>query len=411
MSPFLLSFILSIITIKAQQTMLLHLLKNEAGSQCIDGSPAGFYYSPPPSGKSDLWVIELKGGGACYDKESCTQRANTSLGSSKNWPKTREASSHGDINSNDPNKNPDFYSAHQIYAPYCSGDIWGGQRKTPSTDPDTWGFVFNGHLIFTQIIQYLAYNISNGSIYDANYILLTGGSAGGIGTIGNTNWLYNEMKNIRDNITVKAAPVAGWFFPGNTTDQLSDPMMPPNDFPHWLVHKSGGPEHDDSMNILYDGYLDPNCVKGLGEKNAWHCGSAHNLYPFIEAPIFILENKFDSNQITSGGEMPTNVVNNDTIGYVEYYGIDMDRSILTQLIDEKNDKNGLYYASCFNHADLTFPHSGVRVNGYQTGEIVGDWFWERNKLPHFVYDTCNNDTYKLPCNPTCNPYPPTSVNN
>eukprot|EP01084_Bolivina_argentea_P207548 354087_1 len=203
--------------------------------------------------------------------------------------------------------------------------------------------------------------------------------------------------------------MSGWFFPGNTTDQLSDPMMPPNDYPHWVAGENGGPAHNDSSTKLYDGYLDPNCVKGLGEKNAWQCDSVHNAFPFIEAPVFVLEYKFDKNQIISEGQMPTNVVNNNTIGYVEYYGIDMDRSILTQLVDEKNDKNGLFYPSCFDHGGIGVPNSKVVINGYHTGEIVGDWFWERNQLPHFIYDTCNNETYKLPCNPTCDGYPPKEI--
>ena len=81
------------------------------------GSPAGFYYSPPPSGSSNLWVIYLKGGGACHDEQSCTQRANSSLGSSKYWAKTYNPSK--SVNSDNPAYNPYFYQGHQVYAPYC----------------------------------------------------------------------------------------------------------------------------------------------------------------------------------------------------------------------------------------------------------------------------------------------------
>eukprot|EP01084_Bolivina_argentea_P137124 241490_1 len=116
MSPLLLIFIFGIITIKAQQEMKLILLPDEVGGKCLDGSPAGFYYSPPPNGTSDLWVIDLKGGGACSDETSCLQRANTSLGSSNYWPQTYNPGN--GVNSNDPTINPDFYSGHHIHAPY-----------------------------------------------------------------------------------------------------------------------------------------------------------------------------------------------------------------------------------------------------------------------------------------------------
>ncbi len=86
-------------------------------SMCLDGSMAGYYYSPPPAGHedSDLWVLYLQGGGACYDQPSCAARAKTTLGSSKAWP----AAFAGDDEpaaavSSDPRRNPDFYSGHRV---------------------------------------------------------------------------------------------------------------------------------------------------------------------------------------------------------------------------------------------------------------------------------------------------------
>eukprot|EP01084_Bolivina_argentea_P259623 438116_1 len=256
MSSFLLCVITSFVYINAQGTLKLQLLpKGENGGQCLDSSPAGFYYAPPPSGSSNLWVIFLEGGGACSDKQSCLQRANSSLGSSKYWKPTMEA---GGLLSNSAKNNPDFYTAHKVYGPYCSGDSWSGQRTQPSKDPDTWGLYFSGHLIFTRIMQFLAENLK---VLDAENVLLTGSSAGGIGTFANINWLYNEFKahgTYKDNVTVKAAPVAGWFYPGNTTDQLNNPMMPPNDYPHWVNNETGGEAHNDSTLVLWDSYLDKN---------------------------------------------------------------------------------------------------------------------------------------------------------
>lgn len=119
-------FIFGIVSIQAQQSMKLHLFpENEHGAQCLDGSPAGFYYSEPPSGSSDLWVIYLKGGGACHDEESCLSRANTSLGSSNYWSDKYNPGT--SVNSDDPTANPYFYQGHQVFAPYCSGDVWSGK--------------------------------------------------------------------------------------------------------------------------------------------------------------------------------------------------------------------------------------------------------------------------------------------
>ena len=310
--------------------------------------------------------------------------------------------------SNDPNINPDFYEGHKVFCPYCNGDVWSGQRTEPSTDPNTWGLYFSGHLVFERIMQYLS---ENTDILNAKYVLLTGGSAGGLGTFANADWLNNEFKQKANNkdLVFKAAPVCGWFFSGNTTDQLNDPMMPPNDYPHWVAHQTGGEGHDNSINVLWDSYLSPSCVNGLGANLSWHCGSVHNLYKYIETPFFVMQNKFDTNQLKAQFHLPSNTVNNETIGYVEYFGVDTDRSIVTQMIDITNDKNGLFYASCFDHGGglgIGTNAAITKISGYNSSELVGDWFWERNKLPHYVYDTCNNNTYQLPCNPTCHSYPP-----
>ena len=195
---------------------------------------------------------------------------------------------------------------------------------------------------------------------------------------------------------------------GNSTDEPDEPMMPPNDYPHWIENENGGNGHNDSVSLLWNSYLDPGCVKALGVNLSWHCGSIHNLFPYIQVPTFVMENKYDKFQIESSMLMPSNNVTNKTIGYVEYYGNDMDRSVLNRVVDNDGRENGLFYPSCFSHTGGlgVGGKGGYKVNGYNSSELVGDWFWDRNKLPHFVADTCNNANDQLPCNPTCPSYPP-----
>eukprot|EP01084_Bolivina_argentea_P132121 233148_1 len=150
--------VMGLLTISKATEMKLTLLAPQTkGGQCLDGSPAGFYYSPPPSGSSNLWVIFVEGGGSCSDEQSCMQRANTSLGSSNYWNTTIDTSTINllGVLSDDPNINPDFYTGHHIFIYYCSGDVWTGQRTQPSTNPDTWGLYFSGHTILSAIIEYL----------------------------------------------------------------------------------------------------------------------------------------------------------------------------------------------------------------------------------------------------------------
>eukprot|EP01084_Bolivina_argentea_P312887 541742_1 len=148
----------------------------------------------------------------CHDKKSCDQRAKTSKGSSNYWSPTDNANGFGEL-SNDPSVNPDFYTGHKILCYYCSSDEWCGPRTKPSLNPDTWGYIFGGHLIFKLIIQYAVNNL-NDSILDAEYVFLAGNSAGGAGLFANVEWLGQELKQKgrNKNLVYKASPRSGWFF-------------------------------------------------------------------------------------------------------------------------------------------------------------------------------------------------------
>mmetsp|Transcript_67228 Transcript_67228/g.106839 ORF Transcript_67228/g.106839 Transcript_67228/m.106839 type:complete len:86 (+) Transcript_67228:3-260(+) len=69
-----------------------------------------------------------------------------------------------------------------------------------------------------------------------------------------------------------------------------------------------------------------------------------------------------------------------------------------------NKDNGLFFPSCFDHCTGIQIGSGAstKINGYNVTQLTGDWYWETNKLPHIVMDSCtSNSTNGLPCNPTC----------
>ena len=118
------------------------------GSRCLDGSPAGYYFQPAaPTGRpgsSSSWAFYLHGGGACADEPSCTQRANSQLGSSTDWPRAvvlGAGKGAGDVMiSNSSAANPDFWDWNHVYIPYCSGDTHAGQRTAATAD--TYGLYF-----------------------------------------------------------------------------------------------------------------------------------------------------------------------------------------------------------------------------------------------------------------------------
>eukprot|EP01084_Bolivina_argentea_P128263 226745_1 len=260
--------------------MDLHLLSEHG--RCLDGTMAGYYYEPPQHGISNLWIFYLQGGGSCYTESSCSSRAASSLGSSSNWP-TQIAGS--GIFSTYQSKNPDFYEGHHVAIPYCTGDLYNGQRIKTN---NTWPFNFNwdGHSVIDEIFNDLL-NKFNLSL--AMNVVVTGSSAGGIGTILNIDYIFSKLKAINNNVVVKGVAVDGWFFAGNTTDQYSiDPLMPPSDYNKWINNEIGGNMnvwHIDNNNDLWNSYLHPICKQDLGVVASWHCTSANVLFSYITAPI------------------------------------------------------------------------------------------------------------------------------
>ncbi len=120
-------------------------------------------------------------------------------------------------------ENPDFYDAHHIFIPYCCGDWHIGQVTKPNSN--SWGFYFNGHYIVKNVLDVL---ISKYKINEAKNILIGGQSAGAIGAFMNLDFIAQYLNSTQNGITIKGVPNSGWFFSANTSDQQSQPMMPPN---------------------------------------------------------------------------------------------------------------------------------------------------------------------------------------
>ena len=79
---------------------------------------------------------------------------------------------------------------------------------------------------------------------------------------------------------------------------------------------------------------------------------------------------------------------------------------VSQVWANTKKSDGIFFPSCLAHGVAESTTIGIQGTSYPT--LVGDWFWERNKLPHRLRDTCDNGD-GLPCNPSCpgaTPQPP-----
>ena len=353
------------------------------GGRCLDGSMALYYYGEAVNASSTTWVIELEGGGECHTQADCASRAKTKLGSSKDYKSTMD-------------RGPEFADGgHRVFVPYVSGDAHTGTRTTSISISGPEKFYFSGHLNLASIVDHL--NATVPAFADATRVLLTGCSAGGVGTYGNVDWLASVLPHAR----VQGAPIAGLFFSVNASD--SPEWAPPSDWPHWSKNESAGPGRTAELSQLWQGLLHKECAAAQPAGAEFRCGSAGVLYPYLRSPMFILENQFDSYQLFTSMQLPQKKTALEG-EYVDYFGKAM-RSTLGQVALKPGD--GVFGASCLDHCSGLFyvgtpsttiaDASGRKLNSAQA---LAEW-WDGER--RFLLEP--RSARGLPSNPSCDVIP------
>lgn len=383
------------------------------GGRCLDGGMAGYYYGAPSSGLSSTstWVIWIDGGGACFDETSCLawqQGGPYNRPASRPWPATRQGTSK--IVSDDSSINPHFHDAHHVQVPYCTGDLHAGQNQEPTTLGDT-DFYFSGHLNFKHILQHIMDNY-RAEASNMERVLLVGSSAGGAGVINNCDFLQTFLAEAGSPAQVSCAPAAGWFNPGFTEDHPDDEESKPSLYNDWRANPAVATDwtiHTKALNEMLMSHQPKECVAALGSEEAWKCGSATVVYPYIEAPMFVMQNWFDNVQLNAESGLPYRLFDTSSgRDYIGYFGRAM--QISAELVNTiPKPGNGLFLASCLDHGDGIGSTRGsafeTTINGHTSAESLADWFYGHGLIPAVLIDDCDpgssDPRHGLPCNPSC----------
>lgn len=309
----------------------------------------------------------------CVEPVDCYVRMGSALGSSKYWAQTY----YDPTNSLSQNAaiNP-FADFNHVYVKYCSGDTHTGTMKTN----DLFGFYFAGHLNLEAIVAHLK---GTWNFTAADQVLLTGSSAGGIGTFNNANWLQSVMPNA----VVRAAPISGLFFPRPT-------ML----YEEWVVGvwQPLGPSASLYLTNFYQSYLDPACVAANPSQPSV-CWDPGFLYPHISVDVLIANNLFDASQLQYLGWINSNSTNSN--GFLALYGSFVNATIL-DVVNSKKPNDGVWFPSCLMHVENICCYSNTTLNGYLFHDLLRDWFFKENKMSHIQVDGCYTNN-GLPCNKWC----------
>jgi len=358
----------------------LFLLDAATGARCLDGTPSGFYFQPALTDKGNSsWVIHLEGGGECATEASCKSRLSGSMGSSKYFTPTRTLNM---LNSVDEAANPDLWDANHVLLPYCVGDLWSG--TVTAAGPNTWGLYFSGHLTVVAAIHELRQNFG---LEDApsTRIVLTGDSAGGIGTWINADYIQESLLPFT---RLSIASFAGFYFtavpydgPDATTSILA------NFTADGLAYNAG----------LWSSFVDLSCAAGHRAAGADPslCLLSNNSFPYIGVPAFAFESLSDEVQLTAHDSMPgaPQLCNAPEQAYVSQWRADMSAA-LSPLANPLDHRHGVFAPACWTHVFL----EGPVIGGVTAMQAYSSWFNQATEPAHFkIIDGCSGNF----CNPSC----------
>eukprot|EP01062_Namystynia_karyoxenos_P065375 TRINITY_DN5893_c0_g1_i1.p1 TRINITY_DN5893_c0_g1~~TRINITY_DN5893_c0_g1_i1.p1 ORF type:complete len:410 (+),score=114.86 TRINITY_DN5893_c0_g1_i1:75-1232(+) len=348
-------------------------------ARCMDGTQAGYYFSPASSAADKgNWVFHLQGGGECTSESACKAKLNSELGSSKYFSKNGKRPRQ--LTSGDPAENPVLYTWNRVFVAYCSQDLHSGTVTTPTND--TWGLYFAGHLIVRAIVADLRARADLGA---AQNVVLSGASAGGIGAWVNLDFFKDEFPSAR----LVAAPIAGYYFfaypytgPGHTQSDLAD--FSPEAWPHHVA--------------LWHSHLPPKCAAALGDGKA-ACMLSNYSAPYNDIPVFVIEAQTDKVQLVYHDWVPNAGVlakQKEVIDYMLDWKANQTQGMKAVL----KPQDGYFNPACFMHTDFTngFPvlsdASGKRLSYVQA---FGEWFFNNSHVT--LMDDCAPGT--VMCNVHC----------
>lgn len=367
------------VTSTAGQTIYLPL--NDTSAKCLDGSQYGFFLCKGANNAN--WTINIQGGGWCYNEVECLERAATRLGSSETWP--AQANSLGCWSGS---------SMNYVNMFYGDGASFTGYREQPWPVPGT-----NASLWFRGIRNLdatLDALFAHYGMDQAELIVLTGGSAGGLST-----FLHLDHVAERASVSAPAARVVGEPVCGFFLDHGNDGFAPAN------------VTYPLQMQYVYNmqnstGSLSTECQSYYGE-DAWKCIMAPHAAPFIKTPWFALQSRFDHWQLAEELFLPcmqnqpyTPPYNKSTCtpqedAAIQSYGPDF-WAQFSPLITP-GSKNGVFLDACIIHGS---------TNSTIDGKTNSQAFWEWvNGGQQWYIMQCNGSNSTGPCDPSpiCAPFP------
>ena len=359
---------------------------------CNDNTSAAYYFRPAidNGSGSKKWVIVLKGGGWCWDDQSCLSRY-PDLKSSKWLPPTMTENFvlnhtyHKGILSTNSSINPLFYNANHVYLWYCSSDSHlGNGTMTITTNKNTTNnnnnndnssgardgtitLQFRGKQIVHSMIEHLWNNFSD-SLANSSLILIAGDSAGAVGVLNNVDYISDQLNgyaydynntNINFNqsglgstrLNVRGLVDAGFFLDFRLYNGTGNND---NDSTHSYLTNFSTIAHglDKNFHIQWN----KKCVNYYQLKNAtWKCFHAQYMIQFIQTPLIFHQFSYDrANLLYFDGIGDININDKNQMRYAKQF-----RNEMEYWQDDVLNMKYLFRPACFRHQIIDGKYGGM----------------------------------------------------
>lgn len=225
----------------------------------------------------------LEGGGWCPDPWQCYLRtlpdySGGNLGSSKAWPGWSWGWWFG----------PDFVDWSYLSLPYCDGASYSGAAWEPLETP------YNGTRLFFRGASNMRAAVADalarfGVAGEVDEVVVTGGSAGGL----STTLHVDRLQSLMGARAAAGVPQCGFFPSYNSSCEGPRPSI-------WC-------NATDQFRATFElqnasGAMPAGCVADHAAE-PWRCFLAPTATPYVNAPLFVWQSKFDHFQLNDFADL------------------------------------------------------------------------------------------------------------
>lgn len=392
------------------------------GAYCLDGSRPGLWYSEPatvPTSGNRSWLVLADGGAWCYSLEECEGRSlafrgGSGYGSSgKKWPS--KFWPYGGPLSADPAVNPAFAGYHRVLLGYCDGSSYTGDLEQPLIGPRGRKVFFRGR----RVLEALVLELLDMGMQQAERVLWSGGSAGGVGVLHAANRVRAQLPVVAK---FKVLVMNGFFLSPPPPEAREEPTCAQGRGAAalcvpWVIKMRNMCElHNCSSSLLTT-----SCgAAAASPADQWRCLFPGASLGAVAAPTFVINSALDAWQMVNVWRRFYRCRWDNTRGCTladRHHAVrQTNRMIRAFVLDLKasgaisRPGNGAFVHTCNEHiAAFTNGYQRYRIGEDELRHALAKWWNAADDAPasvhswlpcHFVANSSRSAPHHQ-CNPTC----------